>query len=97
MQDDEYKTISVCSWKGFFLLSIKTPASSGQQQTIIQPGLTASGSLQQKESSGKLKIQGGPVKTEQHVYTERQKKLITSSGRRSLKSTLSKLIVFGHK
>ena len=30
-------------------------------------------------------------------YTERQKKLITSSGRRSLKSTLSKLIIFGHK
>ena len=29
-------------------------------------------------------------------YTERQKKLITSSGRRSLKSTPSKLI-FGHK
>ena len=31
------------------------------------------------------------------VYTERQKKLITSSGRRSLKSTASKLIIFGHK
>ena len=30
-------------------------------------------------------------------YTERQKKLITSSGRRSLKSMLSKLIMFGHK
>ena len=30
-------------------------------------------------------------------YTERQKKLITSSARRSLKSTLSKLIIFGHK
>ena len=31
------------------------------------------------------------------LYTERQKKLITSSGRRSLKSTASKLIIFGHK
>ena len=31
------------------------------------------------------------------IYTERQRKLITSSGRRSLKSTLSKLIIFGHK
>ena len=31
------------------------------------------------------------------IYTERQKKLITSSGRRSLKSTASKLIIFGHK
>ena len=30
-------------------------------------------------------------------YTERQKKLITFSGRRSLKSTLSKLLIFGHK
>ena len=30
-------------------------------------------------------------------YTEHQKKLITSSGRCSLKSTLSKLIIFGHK
>ena len=30
-------------------------------------------------------------------YTEHQKKLITSSGQRSLKSTLSKLIIFGHK
>ena len=30
-------------------------------------------------------------------YTELQKKLITSSGRRSLKSTLSKLITFGHR
>ena len=29
--------------------------------------------------------------------TERKKKLITSSGRRPLKSTLSKLIIFGHK
>ena len=29
------------------------------------------------------------------LYTERQKKLITSSG--SLKSTASKLIIFGHK
>ena len=33
----------------------------------------------------------------QEWYTERQKKLITSSGRRSLKSTASKLIIFGHK
>ena len=31
------------------------------------------------------------------IYTERQKKLIASSGRHSLKSTLSKLIIFGHK
>ena len=31
------------------------------------------------------------------IYTERQKKLITSSGRGSLKSTPSKLIIFGHK
>ena len=31
------------------------------------------------------------------TYTERQKKLITSSGRRSLESMLSKLIIFGHK
>ena len=31
------------------------------------------------------------------IYTERQKKLITSSGRRSLTSTLSKSIIFGHK
>ena len=31
------------------------------------------------------------------IYTERQKKLITSSGRRSLKSTASILIIFGHK
>ena len=31
------------------------------------------------------------------MYTERQKKLITSSGRRSLKSTMSKLMIFGHK
>ena len=30
-------------------------------------------------------------------YTERQNKLITSSGRRSLKSTASKLIILGHK
>ena len=30
-------------------------------------------------------------------YTERQKKLITSSGRRPLKSTASKLIIFAHK
>ena len=35
--------------------------------------------------------------TMSHIYTERQKKLITSSGRRSLKSTASKLIIFGHK
>ena len=32
-----------------------------------------------------------------YMYTERQKKLITSSGRRPLKSTLSKLIIFAHK
>ena len=31
------------------------------------------------------------------IYIERQKKLITSSGRRSLKSTLSKLVILGHK
>ena len=31
------------------------------------------------------------------IHTERQKKLITSLGRRPLKSTLSKLIIFGHK
>ena len=31
------------------------------------------------------------------MYTEHQKKLITSSGRCSLKSMLSKLIIFGHK
>ena len=31
------------------------------------------------------------------IYTEHQKRLITSSGRRSLKSTQSKLIIFGHK
>ena len=31
------------------------------------------------------------------IYTERQKKLITSSWRRSLKSTATKLIIFGHK
>ena len=31
------------------------------------------------------------------IYTESQKKLITSSGRRPLKSTLSKLIIFGQK
>ena len=31
------------------------------------------------------------------IYTERQKKLITSSGRRSLKSTLSKLIRISEK
>ena len=37
------------------------------------------------------------VKTVPGIYTERQKKLITSSGRRSLKSTASKLIIFGHK
>ena len=30
-------------------------------------------------------------------YTERQKKLITSSGQCPLKSTLSKLIIFAHK
>ena len=30
------------------------------------------------------------------TYTERQKKLITSSERRSLKSSTSKLIIFGH-
>ena len=30
-------------------------------------------------------------------YTEHQKKLITSSGRRSLKSTLSNLMIFGHR
>ena len=30
-------------------------------------------------------------------YTERQKKLITSSGRRPLKSTVSTLIIFAHK
>ena len=30
-------------------------------------------------------------------YTERQKKLITSSKRRSLKSTASKLIIFRHR
>ena len=30
-------------------------------------------------------------------YTERQKKLITSSGRRSLNSTLLKFIIFKHK
>ena len=33
----------------------------------------------------------------EHFYIERQKKLITSSVRRSLKSTLSKLIIFWHK
>ena len=38
-----------------------------------------------------------PLTIQSHKYTERQKKLITSSGRRSLKSTLSKLIIFGHK
>ena len=32
-----------------------------------------------------------------YTYTEHQKKLITSSGRRSLKSTISVLIIFGHK
>ena len=31
------------------------------------------------------------------IYTERQKKLITSSGWHSLKSTASKLVIFGHK
>ena len=31
------------------------------------------------------------------MYTERQKKLITSSERRSLKSTASKLIIFRHR
>ena len=31
------------------------------------------------------------------IYTEHQKKLITSSERRSLKSMLSKLLIFGHK
>ena len=30
-------------------------------------------------------------------YTERQKKLITSSERHSLKSTASKLFIFGHR
>ena len=33
----------------------------------------------------------------ERMYTERQKKLITSSGQLSLKSTASKLIIFGHK
>ena len=33
----------------------------------------------------------------QSMYTERQKKLITSSGQRPLKSMLSKLIIFAHK
>ena len=33
----------------------------------------------------------------ERIYTERQKKLTTSSGQRSLKSTPSKLIIFGHK
>ena len=37
------------------------------------------------------------VSAPQIYYTESQKKLITSSGRRSLKSTASKLIIFGHK
>ena len=32
-----------------------------------------------------------------HNYTERDKKLITSSERRSLKSTASELIIFGHR
>ena len=32
-----------------------------------------------------------------YSYTERQKKLITSSERRSLKCTLSKFIIFGHR
>ena len=31
------------------------------------------------------------------IYTERQKKLITSSGRHSLKPTISILIIFGYK
>ena len=31
------------------------------------------------------------------IYTERQKKLITSSERHSLKSTASELIIFGHR
>ena len=31
------------------------------------------------------------------IYTERQKKLITSSERRSLKSIASKLIIFGRR
>ena len=34
---------------------------------------------------------------ENPYYTERQKKLITSSERRSLKFTQSKLIIFGHR
>ena len=42
-------------------------------------------------------IQGMYIVWSGYIYTERQKKFITSSGRRSLKSTLSKLIIFGHR
>ena len=48
--------------------------------------------LKERCSNYKRELKNGSV-----YYTERQKKLIASLGRRSLKSALSKLIIFGHK
>ena len=63
----------------------------------IRIELSESGITCGRASSEEVHFDFAQLKKSSRTYTERQKKLITSSGRRSLKSTPSKLIIVGHK